>query len=79
MEVEFLQSAGPISSFVNVETKNVGKRAVYHNIVRAMQDDESRKIVLRNALFELNAFKNKYRCFKEFAGVIKEIEKVVIE
>lgn len=79
MEVEFIQSAGPISSFVNVENKSVCKRAVYHNIVRAMQNDDSRKIVLRNALFELNAFKNKYRCFKEFAGVIKEIEKVVIE
>lgn len=79
MEVEFLQSAGPINSFVNVETKSVGKRAVYHNVVRAMQDDNSRKVVLRNALYELNAFKNKYRCFKEFAGVIKEIKKVTNE
>ena len=50
------------------------------NIQKAMSDDDMRKIVLKNALSELNVFKNRYALYKELAGVfeaIKEFERSI--
>lgn len=43
------------------------------SVNKAMSDDDMRKIVLRNALSELNVFKNRYALYKELAGVFKAI------
>lgn len=43
------------------------------NVHKAMSDDDMRKIVLRNALSELNVFKNRYALYKELANVFKAI------
>ena len=50
------------------------------SVQKAMSDDDMRKIVLRNALSELNVFKNRYALYKELAGVfeaIKEFERSI--
>lgn len=43
------------------------------SVQKAMSDDDMRKIVLRNALSELNVFKNRYALYKELAGVFEAI------
>lgn len=68
-----------ISAFVNIAPKAPTVNATYYNVSRAMSDEDTRKQVLRNALFELMAFERKYKNFTEFAEVFEAIGKVVIE
>lgn len=67
----------PVRAFVNVNTDD-GQQAdgLYMNVKKAMQDEESRKIVLRRALHELKIFEKKYSMYKELEGVFLEIEKL---
>lgn len=78
-----IKSAEPqetkISAFVNVAPKAPTVHATYYNVNRAMSDEDTRKQVLRNALFELRAFECKYKNFTEFAELFEVIERVTNE
>lgn len=63
-----------IAAFVDVgETKH----ARYVNITTAFQNEDMKSVVLKNALNELKAFKEKYRKLKEFDRLFKEIDKLI--
>ena len=68
-----------ISAFVNISPKAPTVHATYYNVNRAMSDADTRKQVLRNALFELQAFERKYKNFTEFAELFEVIERVTNE
>lgn len=68
-----------INAFVNIAPKAPTVSATYYNVSRAMSDEETRKQVLRNALFELQAFERKYKNFTEFAELFEVIERVANE
>lgn len=78
-EIEFNDEPTNISAFVNIAPKAPAAPATYYNINRAMSDESTRKQVIRNALFELQAFKRKYRNLTEFAELFEAIEKVTNE
>ena len=68
-----------ISAFVNIAPKAPAMSATYYNVNRAMSNTDTRKQVLRNALFELKAFEREYRNFTEVAELFEVIEKVTNE
>lgn len=68
-----------ISAFVNIAPKAPTVNATYYNVERAMSDADTRKQVLRNALFELQAFERKYKNFTEFAELFEVIKRVTNE
>lgn len=65
------------SAFVNVGERYSSRpteKATYVNIIDAMKDADKRKQVLKNASASLEAFKQKYKGFKELERVIAEID-----
>lgn len=65
-----------IKAFVNVEPKKPLAVAAWVNVEKARGDEDMWQNVLKNALGELRAFKNKYARFEAFSGVFREIEKL---
>lgn len=68
-----------VSAFLNVSPKTPTAPAVYYNAHRAMSDEDTRRQVLRNAMFELRAFERKYHDLEEFAELFEVIKKVTNE
>lgn len=68
-----------VSAFLNVSPKTPTAPAVYYNAHRAMSDEDTRRQVLRNAMFELKAFERKYHDLEEFAELFEVIKKVTNE
>ncbi len=69
-----------VSAFVNVSAKSVGEKGTYMNIVKAREDDVIWDRVVKNALSELRAFREKYSKISEFGEVfeiIREAERVL--
>ena len=66
--------ATPITAYVNVSPKTVKGAAEFRNITAAMENEDTRRQVLMNALQELRAFEKKYQMYKEFAKVFAAIE-----
>lgn len=64
------------SAFVNVGERysKPTEKATYVNVIDAMKDADKRKQVLKNASASLEAFKQKYKGFKELDRVIIEID-----
>lgn len=62
-------------AFVNV-TDGRHKPAEYKSVNIALSESDSRDIVLRNAMAELEAFQKKYETLTELAEVFSAIEKV---
>ena len=65
------------SAFVNVGERYSNRpteKATYVNVIDAMKDVDKRKQVLKNASASLEAFKQKYKGFKELDRVIIEID-----
>lgn len=62
-------------AIVNV-TEDRNKKAVYQSVVTAMGNTDSREIILKHALEELNTFKTKYSDLQELAGVFSAIRNV---
>lgn len=65
-------------AYVNIVPVRDGEqtqRGRYVNIRSAMENEENRKVVLRNALHEMNMFVEKYSAYKELSGVFEAIEK----
>lgn len=65
-----------ISAFVNVSPKAPAANATWVNIEKAHGDKDLWHRVMANAMGELKAFKRKYSRYKEFSGVIAEIDKI---
>lgn len=65
-------------AYVNIVPMRDGEqtqRGQYVNIRSAMENEENRKVVLQNALHEMNMFVEKYSAYKELSGVFEAIEK----
>lgn len=75
-EIEVNDEPIKISAFVNIAPKAPTVEATYYNVNRAMSDTDTRKQVLKNAMFELQAFERKYKNFAEFAELFEVIERV---
>ena len=49
-------------------------RSQYINVSRGLSDQETREIVLKNAMRLLKVFKDKYSAYVEFAQIISDID-----
>ena len=74
VNLERTDSFKRVNAFVNVVPKTVKGSAVFNNTISALQDKTKREQVLRNALSELETFKNKYESFEELSDVIAAID-----
>ena len=74
---EEVETAEPIKvrAFVNVSVKKEGE---FVSVARAFTDEDMRAKVLADAMKELNAFRQKYENYTEFARLFNEIEKLKI-
>ena len=70
----------PIRAYVNI-VKSTGIKNIGHyaNIQSAMENEQSREVVLANALAELQAFQRKYSELKELARLFMEIDNLIEE
>lgn len=71
-----------VRAFIDVSEHDKTEKGRYIDIYTALSNENTRAIVLRKALDELVAFKNKYETLNEFANVfdaINEVEKVLAE
>lgn len=68
----------PHRAFVAITSKGVAQKGVFINIQSALEDEETRDIVLSNALLELKAFQKKYKDLSELAAVFAEIDKIAV-
>lgn len=59
-----------------VSVSNHEEKGRFVNAQKALSQEETRKIVLNNALKELSAFKNKYENLNELSGVFAAIDEV---
>lgn len=71
------EESKPQKVYVNIVEKAPTKQGLYVTLKKAMEDNRSREVVLRNALGELNAFRHKYSTLSELADVFREIDKAV--
>lgn len=69
----------PAFVLVSSHAPNDPKKATYRNIESAMNDPDDKQTVLKNALRELIAFKNKYARLNELANVFKEIDQLKLD
>lgn len=74
VEVNRTEQFKIVNAFVNVVPKTVRGSAVFNNTISALRDKTKREQVLRNALSELETFKNKYESFEELSDVIAAID-----
>lgn len=65
-------------AFVSVTPSMTRRPNVYHPIARALSVEDSRGIVLKNALEELKWFRRKYADLEELTGLFVEIDKLVV-
>jgi cell fate (sporulation/competence/biofilm development) regulator YlbF (YheA/YmcA/DUF963 family) len=66
----------PVRAFVNVNANAQKKTGEFINIVSAIQQEDTRAIVVANALRELQEFKKKYKQLTELSSVFVEIDKL---
>jgi cell fate (sporulation/competence/biofilm development) regulator YlbF (YheA/YmcA/DUF963 family) len=66
----------PVRAFVNVNANAPKKTGEFINIVSAIQQEDTRAIVVANALRELQEFKKKYKQLTELSSVFAEIDKL---
>jgi len=74
--VDEKKQSAPVRAFVNIEKEAPAKKGKFVNIVTAMNDENSRQIVLDRALSELKEFRKKYKDLKELSGVFAEVDKL---
>lgn len=61
-------------AFVNVSET---KKGSFINIQSAFQNEDTKELVLKRALQELQAFENKYKNLTELSGIFTEIDSLV--
>ena len=65
-------------AFVNVSKESgVTAKGKFINVSSAMENEDTRDIVIKRALNELRAFQNKYKSLVEFAGLFEEIDNLL--
>ena len=67
----------PIRAFVSVKPTSYTKKGEFIDTFKALSQEDTRKVVLQNALKELIAFKTKYETFSELSEVMSAIDKVM--
>ena len=73
------KDAEPVRAFVNVADQSHAEKGSYVPIVEALTEEKHRKIVLKNALNELKAFRRKYSQLVELSKVFRIIEETEAE
>ena len=63
-------------AFVNVSSSSRREKGTFKPIIEAISNSDMRRTVLRNAIEELECFKNKYSSLTELIGVFEEIDKL---
>ena len=63
-------------AFFNVREEMEDAKTVYVNIERALSDRDMRGQILQNALAELQYWKQKYKEYSEFRGIVNAIDKL---
>lgn len=67
-------------AFVNISDKRgVGQQGAYISIATAMRNDDTREIVLKQAIRELKAARKKYSDYSELADVFAAIDNLQME
>ena len=67
-------------AFVNVSSsRGVGQQGAYISIATAMRNDDTREIVLKQAIRELKAARKKYSDYSELADVFAAIDNLQME
>ena len=74
VEVNRTERFKRVSAFVNVVPKTVKGSAVFTNTLSALKDENKRVQVLKNALSELESFKQRYESLEELSGVFTAIK-----
>ena len=64
-------------AFVSVSEASHAERAVFKPVITALSDENSREIVLANAIRELQMFKDKYGALTELTAVIDAIDEEI--
>ena len=73
------EDAKPMRAFINVADQAHAEKGSFMPIMAALSEDKHRKIVLKNALNELKAFRHKYSQLTELAKVLSVIEETEAE
>lgn len=71
------KNSEPVRAFVNVAKTENAESGSFVPLVEALSADETRKIVLNNALRELESFRKKYASLSELATVFESIDSAV--
>lgn len=74
VKIEGEQNLEPTRAFVNIEKDE--RKGRFINVQTAFQYQETREVVLQNALKELISFKKKYAGLNELAKVFESIEAI---
>ena len=69
----------PVRAFVNVADQSHAERGSFVPVMEALSENKHRRIVLKNALSELQAFQDKYSQLSELARVFAAIDEAVAE
>ena len=69
----------PAFILVSSHKSNDPKKSTYVNTDAALSNADYRQVILKNALRELIAFKNKYARLNELANVFKEIDQLKLD
>lgn len=73
------QERPAVRAFVNTVQNNGYRSGRYVDVNTAMSHEETRKIVLKNALRELKNFREKYRDLSELSGIFAAIDNALKE
>ena len=65
-------------AFISVTPSQTRKPNTYQPMAQVMSVDETREIVLKNALMELKWFRRKYEELTELASLFVEIDKLIV-
>lgn len=74
-EDEVKQPPKPVRAYYNVSEDT--KKGTFVNMKSAFSNPESRDLILKRALKELEAFKEKYQNLAELAGVFTKIDEIL--
>lgn len=77
LKVEEREEPIETTAILNIEERE-RKTGTYVNVITAMENKESRRIVLLRAISELQTFSRKYASLQELAGVFEAIREVSI-
>lgn len=74
-EVEEDPKPKPVRAYYNVS--NGERKGSFVNVKTAFENPDTRDIILKRALKELESFREKYQNLSELAGVFKQIDKLI--